>query len=83
MPYILQSRRKELELHSEKLAATPGELNFQFTRIAIQYFKAAEAGNYQAINDILGAFEGAKSEFYRRIAAPYENEKCMDNGDVY
>lgn len=38
---------------------------------------------YQDINDIMGAIEGAKLEFYRRIAAPYENEKITENGDVW
>ena len=39
--------------------------------------------HYQTINDILGALEGAKMEFYRRVAVPYEQEKILDNGDVY
>jgi len=39
--------------------------------------------NYQTINDIIGALEGAKLEFYRRIAIPYENAKLTENGDVY
>ncbi len=31
----------------------------------------------------MGALEGSKLEFYRRIAAPYENKKMKENGDVY
>jgi len=38
---------------------------------------------YQNINDLLGALEGAKLELYRRVAAPYEDEKVESNGDVY
>lgn len=38
---------------------------------------------YDTINDILGALEGSKLEFYRRIAVPYENVKLAENGDVY
>lgn len=39
--------------------------------------------NYQLINDVIGAVEGAKLEFYRRMAAPYEDKKKDENGDVY
>jgi hypothetical protein len=39
--------------------------------------------SYHNINDILGALEGAKLEFYRRVAVPYENGKIQENGDVY
>jgi hypothetical protein len=39
--------------------------------------------SYRTINDVLGALEGAKLEFYRRVAAPYEDQKIQENGDVY
>lgn len=35
-----------------------------------------------AINDCIGACEGAKLEFYRRVASPYEDVKIKQNGDV-
>ena len=31
----------------------------------------------------MGALECAKLELYRRVAAPYEDVKIMENGDVY
>jgi hypothetical protein len=43
----------------------------------------AKGKNYQTVNDIVGALEGAKMEFYRRAAAPYEDLKIKENGDVY
>lgn len=43
-----------------------------------------ELENYESeMGDLLGAIEAAKLEFYRRVAAPYEDKKCMENGDVY
>ena len=60
---------------------TAGELNFCFTLIAQHYLKN-KGLNYQHINDIVGALEGAKLELYRRIAAPYEDLKIEQNGDV-
>ena len=38
---------------------------------------------YTHINDVLGALEGAKLEFYRRIAVPFEEVKRAQNGEVY
>jgi hypothetical protein len=34
------------------------------------------------MNDIIGVLEAAKTEFYRRIIAPYEDIKIQDNGDM-
>jgi len=42
-----------------------------------------EGLTYQTINDVIGALEGAKMEFYRRVAVPYEEGKIILNGDVY
>jgi hypothetical protein len=61
--------------------STAGELNYIFTRLAKTYV-AANGGNYQAMNDVLGALEGAKLELYRRQVAPYEDSKRALNGDV-
>lgn len=61
---------------------TAGELNYRLTMECIRYLQ--ENGlNYSKINDIVGALEGAKMEFYRRVAIPYENKKIKENGDVY
>lgn len=79
MPYIPTSRREAL-VGGDK-PATPGELNYIITEYLIDYVKR-HAG-YQGINDVLGALEGAKIEFYRRYAAPYEATKILENGDVY
>lgn len=57
-------------------------MNYLFTKLALDYVRSGRAFGYQAINDVLGAFEGAKQEFYRRFAAPYEDDKIMENGDV-
>lgn len=36
-----------------------------------------------AVEHIIAAFECAKLEFYRRMAAPYEDTKIVQNGDCY
>lgn len=62
-------------------ATNAGELNYTITVIINKYFKE-NGNNYQSINDIVGALEGAKLEFYRRTASEYEDKKILENGDV-
>ena len=81
MPYIKQDRRDDLTLQLDS-PRTPGELNFMLTRQCDEYMKRGHK-SYQEINDIVGALECCKMEFYRRIAVPYEEIKMAQNGDVY
>lgn len=79
MPYIKEEARERMRSDTPKNA---GELNFVLTIMAQNYWYENDK-NYQAFNDILGAFEGAKLELYRRMIAPYEDKKIEENGDVY
>lgn len=79
MPYIDAKNRFEV---GDRCPRTAGELNFAFTQIAILYMRN-NGLCYQTINDIVGALEGAKAEFQRRVVAPYEDQKIKENGDVY
>ena len=81
MPYIEFSRRKEFA-NWNSTAETPGELNYKLTEECIKYFED-HGKSYKTINDIVGALECCKQEFYRRLAAPYEDIKIIQNGDVY
>jgi hypothetical protein len=82
-PYIDVDRRNEIDRDGRHAVITgPGELNFVFTD-AITDYLFDNGISYQSINDVLGALEGAKLEFYRRIAVPYEEKKLQENGDVY
>ena len=81
MPSIKKESRALLDLpdwHSDN----PGELNYEITQI-LRAYMGHNGKSYQTINDIMGALEGAKQEFYRRVAAPYEDLKIAENGDVY
>ena len=96
MPYIKQEDRKKFLYTPEKLGPnsqvdlfariaekcdTPGDLNYAFTVLCHGYLRK-QGLNYQHINDVIGALEGCKQELYRRIAAPYEDDKIAQNGDV-
>ena len=79
MPYIGQHQRVLVD--SGVQPRTCGELNYVITK-AIKTFLGGSL-SYGDINDVIGVLECAKLELYRRIAAPYEDKKCAENGDVY
>ena len=81
MPYIDKIRRLALADPMICQPQTAGELNYVITKTILAYI--GDNPSYQRINDVIGALEGAKLEFYRRFAAPYEDEKIKQNGDVY
>lgn len=82
MPYITQERRNDLaDTYSERdIIKTPGELNYKLTELCIEYL---DTPSYQDYNDVIGALEACKLEFYRRLVSPYEDKKIEENGDVY
>jgi hypothetical protein len=81
MPYITSEHRLALKRPDEHLL-NPGELNYLITMLIKRYIHG-HGLSYCTINDIVGALECAKLEFYRRIVGPYENGKQVENGDVY
>lgn len=80
MPYVPLHARVRLAETEEPLDA--GELNYQITELISRYINLNEL-RYQTINDVVGALEGAKAEFQRRVVGPYEDRKRQQNGDVY
>lgn len=80
MPYIDPKNRREVAEWRDPGCA--GELSYAITCTLLRYFRD-NGGRYQQVNDVLGALEGAKLEFYRRVVVPYEDEKIRQNGDVY
>lgn len=87
MPYIKQEARKDLDNQINILGYTignVGELNYVITRIVAQYLDLQSLTlHYKDLNEVIGVLECAKQELYRRLAAPYEDEKIKENGDVY
>ncbi len=80
MPYISKYLRENLEIDFNP--ADAGELNYSITKIVDDYL-SINGVNYSNINEVIGVLECAKLEIYRRIAAPYEDSKIEENGDVY
>lgn len=81
MPYVREDRRR-FPHTSPQLIGTGGDLNYRITRMIIEYVQK-HGLNYDTIESVRGCLDGAKSEFDRRVAFPYEDRKIRENGDVY
>ncbi|MDZ7779712.1 MAG: hypothetical protein U5R14_07200 [Gemmatimonadota bacterium] len=85
MPYV--SREARDRLNSGEAPRNAGELNYAVTRLVDAYLTTVagtdERLRYAHLNEAIGVLECAKLELYRRVAAPYEDVKIAENGDVY
>ncbi len=87
MPYIKPEDRVKYEgvlgeltgiLKAQPVERIDGELNYVITKI----LKEAYPLRYFNLNRAVGVLECCKLEFYRRVAAPYEDTKIEESGDV-
>ena len=84
MPYIKKEERPKFKTKSRDLghlAECAGDLNYIITEMTHAYLKK-KGKNYANINELIGALECCKLELYRKVAAPYEDFKVLQNGDV-
>jgi hypothetical protein len=81
MPYVKAEQRQRLD--AGQGPADAGELNYAITRIIDDYLGRKGGVRYAHLNEVVGALECVKLELYRRVAAPYEDAKIAENGDVY
>lgn len=83
MPYIRPVARDRIDdvIYDIPPDLSTGELNYLLTCVLYRYIKN-RGGNYQAINDVIGVLGCVEHELYRRVAAPYEDAKIEENGDL-
>jgi hypothetical protein len=67
------------ELCNEDVLAILGDINYAFSRILGGVMGDV---SYSKIAMITGVLENIKQEHYRRVAAPYEDKKIIENGDI-
>ena len=92
MPYITKDKREVLDPVIDDLITalrglqsddpqdnTEGNLNYVLARILDKMYVA----DYKEINNALGMLFATALEYYRRVAAPYEDQKRFENDDVY
>lgn len=87
MPYIKMENRSKYKNVLENLVKIlktlppeeiDGELNYVVTKILKEIYPL----RYFHINKAIGVLECIKLEYYRRVAAPYEDSKIKESGDV-
>jgi hypothetical protein len=78
VPYIPHYDREWAQLSQRN----EGELNYAITRLCNEYL-IKNGKSYGNFNAVVGVLECAKLELYRRMVAPYEDQKKELNGDVY
>lgn len=89
MPHIRQEQRDQLDpaihLLVRAIRCLPiemdGPLNYAITRLLLGILPTHY--RYSDLRDALGTLDAVKLEFYRKKVAPYEDEKALENGDVY
>ena len=88
MPYIKQEQRNLVDAKIKDLASAikgigkqdrAGVLNYTVSCLIRELYEL----RYSEVNEAVGALECIKQEYYRRLAAPYEDLKIKENGDVY
>jgi len=80
MPYIDKAIRASLE--DGRKATKPGELNFLISELVDNYLMGRGV-SYTSLNEVIGVLACVQAEIYRRVAAPYEDKKQSENGDVF
>lgn len=93
MPYLLKGHKEIVD--QTNIPNTSGELNYLVTQLCLSYLdsckdrsglmvtKEVKRNSYRDYNEVVGALECCKLEFYRRAVSIYEDEKIKENGDVY
>ncbi len=97
MPYIEPAKRKKLDADIDSLAgkivelakadstegAFAGYINYACTRLAMEVVRLRFGRiRYWLIALVSGTFRNVADEFYRRLAAPYEDKMIRKNKDV-
>lgn len=65
---------------------TAGNINYAVTRILKHFYGYVDGHdvttNYAKINNAIGVLSCIQQEYYRKVAAPYEEQKEFENGSV-
>ncbi len=87
LPYIKSENRKKYEKIIQELVGVlkslpPEEVDGDLNYVVTKLLKEVYPLRYYHINKAVGVLECIKLEFYRRVAAPYEDLKIKESGDV-
>ena len=96
MPYIADEERKALDGYINQLDSAirtlyakddmtnhDGRLNYSVCKILIGVLGLVGAPKYHKFNAMAGVLQCIILELYRRLVAPYEDQKIKENGDIF
>jgi hypothetical protein len=90
MPYIKQANRKTVDPEDGLPAIGeqcdgPGELNYAFCRLITGYLSLNVGGRpgYAEWNEVKGVLVCLQEVIAHRFLNPYEDQKMLENGDVF
>ena len=83
MPYVTKKKRKQLDPAINLIDRTmeDGELNYTITRICHRWIRYRPF-KYLTLVRVMGCLICVMFELYRKVIAPYEDKKRMENGPV-
>lgn len=88
MPYIKLKDREKFDASIDEIVnslslnkiLSSGELNYVISSIIWKIYDRSPS--YTLANNMIGALECVKEEFYRRKLSEYEDKKIKENGDI-
>jgi len=80
MPYLDQTVKDALDSGLIKMSE-PGHLTYKLYRLCLDYV-SLKGKRFFVLCEVMGALVCTMLEFYRRVAANYEDKKRAENGDV-
>jgi len=82
MPYIKEDERPYMDMvvreMERQVVLANGDLNY----ILFAYCKRNVSPSYNNYKNFMGELNEAAEEIRRRLLAPYEDKKIIENGDV-
>jgi uncharacterized protein DUF6899 len=88
MPYLTQDDRlkfNRLLIELGEQLQTSGELNYCIARLTMEFLKKIRGPQvtYHDLSRIHGVLQDVANEYYRKVMAPYEDNKEKENGEVF
>ncbi len=82
MPYIKQEIRPLMDLVVKAMVDVDVRVDGDLNYILYSFCKKHVPLNYNSIKNFCGELRQCATEIERRILAPYEDKKIIENGDI-
>ena len=82
MPYITQNLRPSMNTVVDQMVRAGVQVDGDLNYILFKYCKNHVKPSYNNYKNFMGELNEAAEEIRRRLLAPYEDKKIIENGDV-